>query len=419
MKNAMKKLLSLVLVAMILVSAVPHASAAELITPIGPGTGSGSGEGGATAAPAQMITVYVVVDNTMMHGEQYEVPMGSTVADIYDAYNGTFSDAEYKMVTNMDGQLLDGSITEKGVKLWLTRSTYTVTLKLTVDGKATQQAYNNLTKADADAQWDEAFYEPATTAKYINSSVTPSKYNIFFNSGESAKNGNSYMISLTAESKEIILDDGDDSTADLIIPGYNGGNNSGNSGNTGNSGNSGSNGSNGGSNNGTTGTVGGNNNNNVGSSDNYHKTSGDVVLEICMGQNQVPVKTVSIKSGIASDGRVTLSEVKSVVKYYYNAIDTDTGIVYDGLYLGQTNYNNVLEWVNDQKVDTVDGLYKAANNSKYVTIRVYISNAKAGTGNADSSNPKTGDNIFMAVSMMTVSASALAVAFYLNKKRAI
>ena len=151
----------------------------------------------------------------------------------------------------------------------------------------------------------------------------------------------------------------------------------------------------------------------------YSKLSGDVILEICMDKNQTPTKSPSIKSSIALDGKVTLDEVKSVVKQYFNSIDTDTGIVYDGLYVKQTYAGNVVEWVNDSKVSTVEGLYDAANNSKLVTIRVYISNAKlASSGNADPTNPKTGDTIMMPVAVMTVSACALAVAFYLNKKRA-
>ena len=155
----------------------------------------------------------------------------------------------------------------------------------------------------------------------------------------------------------------------------------------------------------------------------YYKLSGDVVLEICIDQNQQPAKTISIKDGIAADGRVNLNEVKSVVKYYYNAVDADTGIVYDGLYKGQTYSDNVIEWVKDTKFETVSGLYEAANNCKVVTIRVYISNAKLATttsssNKADSTNPKTGDMIMAPVAIMTVSASLLAVAFYMNKKRA-
>lgn len=160
------------------------------------------------------------------------------------------------------------------------------------------------------------------------------------------------------------------------------------------------------------------NNDTTSGSSAYNKNSGDVVLEICMDKNQTPTKTVSIKSGIALDGVVTLDEVKTVVKKYFGSVDTATGIIYDGLYVKQTYAGNIIEWVNDDKVASVGGLYDAANNSKLVTIRVYISNAKAVSTKADSSNPKTGDGIFMAVATMTASASALATGFFFNKKRA-
>lgn len=55
------------------------------------------------------------------------------------------------------------------------------------------------------------------------------------------------------------------------------------------------------------------------------------------------------------------------------------------------------------------------------TTKIYVyltgSSSSSSSSTADSSNPKTGDNIFMAVTVMTVSASALAVAFYFDKKR--
>ena len=42
---------------------------------------------------------------------------------------------------------------------------------------------------------------------------------------------------------------------------------------------------------------------------------------------------------------------------------------------------------------------------------------RVSSGTADSSNPKTGDNIFMAVTVMTLSALALVYVF--DKKRAV
>ena len=128
-------------------------------------------------------------------------------------------------------------------------------------------------------------------------------------------------------------------------------------------------------------------------------------------------KTVNITEGIAADGLVTLAEVKSVVEYYYNAVNTDKGIQYDGLYPAQGNW--VSDYVADEKYERIGGLYEAAAD-RYVYINVMITNAvAASSGTADSSNPKTGDNIFMVASVMTVSASALAALLFLNKKRVV
>lgn len=128
-------------------------------------------------------------------------------------------------------------------------------------------------------------------------------------------------------------------------------------------------------------------------------------------------KVIKINDTAAEDGKVTLKEVKSIVKKYYNAIDSDTGIKYDGLYLAMGNWSNDYIW--DVKDDVIDDIDEMRNQST-VYINVMIDNAKlASSSTADSSNPKTGDNIFMAVSVMTLSASALAVFFFLNKKRAL
>ena len=54
----------------------------------------------------------------------------------------------------------------------------------------------------------------------------------------------------------------------------------------------------------------------------------------------------------------------------------------------------------------------------YVHISVMLKNAKAKTSaTADSSNPKTGDTIFVPVMVMGLTASALAAAYVIGKKR--
>lgn len=128
-------------------------------------------------------------------------------------------------------------------------------------------------------------------------------------------------------------------------------------------------------------------------------------------------KTVNITEGIAADGIVTLKEVKSVVDYYYNAVDSDKGIQVDGLYPAKGNW--VHDYAADTKYERIEGLYEAAAES-YVYINVMVTNAKlASSSTADSTNPKTGDAIFAPIAVMAVSASALALFFFYNKKRAI
>lgn len=71
---------------------------------------------------------------------------------------------------------------------------------------------------------------------------------------------------------------------------------------------------------------------------------------------------------------------------------------------------------NDKTAQDVESL---TVDSNIYEIHVRISGSSKSSGStADSSNPKTGDAIFVPVMVLGVSASALAVLFYLNKKRA-
>ena len=127
-----------------------------------------------------------------------------------------------------------------------------------------------------------------------------------------------------------------------------------------------------------------------------------------------PDKRVEITKGIALDGLVTLSEVKTVVKNYYTAKDSD-GITYDGLYLAKGN------WVADYVADTAKyDEINAKDMTQYETvyINVMIGNAKSkSSSTADTSNPKTGDTIFVPFMVMGVTATALAAAYVFGKKR--
>ena len=172
-------------------------------------------------------------------------------------------------------------------------------------------------------------------------------------------------------------------------------------------------GSNTGSNTGSNNTSGGiwlGNNNTVVNKDPY-----PVYLNIYMNGNVSTIaKKVDITKGIAADGYVDLEDVKNVVKSYFNAKDSD-GILYDGLYIFDGSFGG--QYTTD--VGRVDGYGNINEDRKLstVNINVMIKNAVAkGSVAADTSNPKTGDMIFLTVTALVASAGALALV-YANKKR--
>ena len=152
------------------------------------------------------------------------------------------------------------------------------------------------------------------------------------------------------------------------------------------------------------------NNNNV-----VNKDPWPVYLNIYMNGNVSTIaKKVDITKGIAADGYVDLEDVKTVVKSYFNAKDSD-GIQYDGLYIFDGSFGG--QYTTD--VGRVDGYGNINEDRKLstVNINVMIKNAVAkGSVAADTSNPKTGDMIFLTVTALVASAGALALV-YANKKR--
>lgn len=151
-------------------------------------------------------------------------------------------------------------------------------------------------------------------------------------------------------------------------------------------------------------------------------SANNVFLKIYLnGKTSSAAKIVDISSYGDADGMIDIYEARRVVGNYYTAKDS-AGLSYDGLFTDATwnrgAYNNS---------DESNSVNVNADDDTYVYIMVY--NAKTTTssstttttttgGTADTTNPKTGDQIFMAVTMMSVSATALALFFFLNKKRA-
>lgn len=138
-------------------------------------------------------------------------------------------------------------------------------------------------------------------------------------------------------------------------------------------------------------------------------------LNIFVGKNFDDPKTISIykKGQIGYDGIVTMDEVKDLVKDYYSAKDSD-GISYDGIYVYEGSAMD--KWQKDEKYSKITDLNERREDHT-VYLSVWIDNAKAKSSSSSSDNPKTGDEIFMTVTVMAISATALAGAYFFNKKR--
>ena len=116
------------------------------------------------------------------------------------------------------------------------------------------------------------------------------------------------------------------------------------------------------------------------------------------------------------------TDTTEILKYlknnYYTAKDTSEAITIDGLYTN-TNTNGAFpgNYYADNKVSRLDNI-KDKLEDGYVHISVMLKNSKAkSSSTADSSNPKTGDTIFVPVMVMGLTASALAAAYVFGKKR--
>lgn len=136
------------------------------------------------------------------------------------------------------------------------------------------------------------------------------------------------------------------------------------------------------------------------------------------GNVATPLKSVTLDTwSCVKDGVITLDEVKEVVKTYYTAKTSD-GIGYDGFYYSTSTTKT--DYIKDEnkttRIDNLDDL----RTQGYVHLNVWIDNYVAkssSSSNADSSNPKTGDSIYTAVAVMGLSVTALAAVYFINKKR--
>ena len=217
-----------------------------------------------------------------------------------------------------------------------------------------------------------------------------------------------------------------DSNNGVISGPSNGNSNIGNGTNTGSNNNNGTIGSGGsagngtnGSNNGTTG--GTNGTTGTVNTPNYSEVPGNVYLEIYTNKNfgsydaRFSITNNSNKNyNIGTDGTVSAErggDLWNLMASIYTAKDSNGMEV--KLYQFEGN-NFPVDWAFGNYYTSISNL-TAARQNKDITIRVVVNNVYRKT--ADTSNPKTGDPIMMSVAVLGITACGLAAAFIYSKKR--
>ena len=208
----------------------------------------------------------------------------------------------------------------------------------------------------------------------------------------------------------------------VVGPGDGTSNNTGNS-NTGS--NSGTIGSGGSAGNGSTGSTGSNTGTNgttgTVNTPTYSEVPGNVYLEIYTNKNfgsydaRFSITNNSNKNyNIGTDGTVSAErggDLWNLMASIYTAKDSNGMEV--KLYQFEGN-NFPVDWAFGNYYTSISNL-TAARQNKDITIRVVVNNVYRKT--ADTSNPKTGDPIMMSVAVLGITACGLAAAYIYSKKR--
>ena len=138
------------------------------------------------------------------------------------------------------------------------------------------------------------------------------------------------------------------------------------------------------------------------------------------GNTNTVVKVVDAFAYIQDDGILSNSEVTAIAKQYIES-NNNAPITAYGPFKSGSEWDNYCKYQN--RLSTQNQYI--AEDDPATVLHVMVHNAKIGnstssTGKkADSSNPKTGDMILMPAAIMGTSVTALAVMFYLKKKRTV
>ena len=113
---------------------------------------------------------------------------------------------------------------------------------------------------------------------------------------------------------------------------------------------------------------------------------------------------------------VTYDMIDSFLRTKYTALDTSKNMTLDGLYYMVGNWAG--SYVTNNKTNKIEDVNYTLNTKGSIEINVMLNNAKLKSAStADTSNPKTGDTIFVPFMVMGVTATALAAAYVFGKKR--
>ena len=101
----------------------------------------------------------------------------------------------------------------------------------------------------------------------------------------------------------------------------------------------------------------------------------------------------------------------------YNAVVAAVHNVYPGVSVTMFDAEGWADCLAGKSNTSTHGVRVKTEGTTKIYVYLTGSSSSSSSSKADSSNPKTGDNIMMAVSVMALSASALAVAYFYDKKR--
>ena len=471
--KSVKKMLSLLLVAMLLVTAIPFAASASDIpsaqsdtTPILEGVGATKVDYSilfavkdtSTGALGYSSTIAVAAVSSDANDDQIRSAAAAAVASA--GYSTVTADAiAQKVSANGNSEIVHNvvygsirtkidkdnkqfkyilevsprSIVEtkdviKPAKILLdsentgifqdTGKTVNVTLVATTSGSTTTYALKSnggATVTDIKGALGANFNNKTLTMTMQGPSATTGevtyRVTVIGTTGSTGTNVPNYDDTTNNNNNGIVVGPGDGTNNNTNTGSNNNNNGTIGSGGSAGNGSTGSTGSNTGTN-GTTGTV---------NTPTYSEVPGNVYLEIYTNKNfgsydaRFSITNNSNKNyNIGTDGTVSAErggDLWNLMASIYTAKDSNGMEV--KLYQFEGN-NFPVDWAFGNYYTSISNL-TAARQNKDITIRVVVNNVYRKT--ADTSNPKTGDPIMMSVAVLGITACGLAAAYIYSKKR--